>query len=218
MSFTRLSPFELDVRKEHDVADVTRIPLKADFSRSHVQRVASRNRWLIWNIIQPGPNNPYEMIWLFDKRDDEPEETAMHYIEDERLQIRYMAVTGKERDRVVKQMYHTMHVYTRDEVKAMVITAVTPTDYIRAIYHVAVIANPAVFDPELFELYQTVLAHADSEVRFAALSAITYTDWREFQDILRHMKEHDPDEQVRQRAGILLDSFSIDFDAQPNAG
>lgn len=196
--------------------DVLRFPLQPQCGRKDVKRNAFLNRWLLWDIKSAGPDNPNEVIWLFDRKQDEEAETSIHYVEDYRLGVRYIGVSGPRQQQVGEQILKTIPVYRREEVKTMANDAVTPQERIAAIRLVAASLNPAVFDPEWFALFLKAFADPDAEVRFDALYAVCYTDWTEFMDVLRRLSEDDPDEKVRDRAGILLQSFVDDFGAQPN--
>lgn len=165
-----------------------------------INQMAYDNDWQFQDLILPTETQPFEKIWLTADR-----QTAIHYIEDSMLGVRYLHVDGENRDPITALIQSRIAIYDLDAIRQQIETASDANLAIRATYHLAAIA-PAQFDPELFGYFGRMLAHPDSEVRRAAIFATAYAPWVEFRPYLEQIAATDAVEDVRDFAAFMLAS------------
>ena len=151
--------------------------------------------WIWIREVEAEEDNPYELVW-----ETEDEQTSIHFIDDQWINLCYFVAKGKEPEKVIEQIRSSLDTYSVHDIHQMLNHATTPEEYIRAIHHVGV-AAPQEYEPAL--------------VRHAAILAITYVGWSEFKNVLKKMETSDPDPSVRQRASILLEAYSKSSSCSP---
>ncbi|MFF1355521.1 HEAT repeat domain-containing protein [Streptomyces sp. NPDC058297] len=67
---------------------------------------------------------------------------------------------------------------------------------------------PREFDQGFFDAFaKASREHDDYRVRDIAISSLVYMEWPEFKPLLEEIREHDPEDQVRARAAIVLRAY-----------
>jgi len=165
--------------------------------------LAWKNDWLLWGQKEADHENqiPFELTWI-----TSDEETGIHYIEDYVVGFPYLVIDGKDLEETVYSIQSSFDVYSTEEILQWVETAANPEEQAKAVFHLGVVA-PQEFDSRFFDVFQRVFLNPNPEVRMAAIKASAYMGWREFREILEHLKSTDPDEKVRAKADVMLQAF-----------
>ncbi len=173
--------------------------LKDWVSREEIDRLASEKWWVFLGEVEATENTPYQKIWTTTDR-----KKAIHYIDDSLILIRYLQIKGEQPGEVADDIRASLDVYDKDEIRQMVESATQSSDVIDAIY-IACVAAPQLYDEEYFQLFEDVLSHPDPEVRRAAIFAMSYVPWPQFNPLLEHVIATDPE--VRTDAEVMLQSL-----------
>ncbi|NET62239.1 MAG: hypothetical protein F6K47_40875, partial [Symploca sp. SIO2E6] len=178
-----------------------RLILKNNVSVERVETLAWERDWYLHDFIPPTDEEVYEQIWL-----TQDENTSIHYVEDPLIGIRYLFIDGLNQVEICDKISSSLDIFRREEIFNMVHTAVSAEEYVRAIYHVGIIANHD-YNMEIFEIFKLAFAHPETKVRNAAILATAYVGWREFEELLRDIIDCDPEEKVRDFANFTLKSL-----------
>jgi len=176
--------------------------VKKNVTRQQVDSLAWDENWYSHDFIPPTEESPYEEVWI--TQDDQ---TAIHYIEDPLISIRYFFVTGSNLVEVSSRIRSSLDTYKRDDIRNMMNNALEPKQYINAIYHIGIAATQE-YDTEFFEFFKLAFSHHDPKVRNAAILATGYAGWKEFREPLERLKESDSEQAVREFADYTLQSLA----------
>lgn len=128
---------------------------------------------------------------------------AIRYVDDPILGLRFLEISGDGTEDVASWVAMLLPVRDRNVLDSMVRSVDAPPSWI-ALMSLAGILGSLDFDPERFLILGNGLVHFDASVRLAALRAVDYLDWPEFDKPLQRIAESDPDREVRTEAGNLL--------------
>ena len=188
--------------EEKGVMDFTRIVLKDDVHRDSFGPLAWTANWDFMDIIQSDGKEPFEKVWV-----TSDQLTAIRYREDPLLNLRYLLVEGKDQDKVLAEIRQEINTYSDTEIQTLFEMAKNEEEYIHAIRCVGIAALPRKFSQQWFKDFEAALSHPSPEVRDAAILALSYVGWRQFEPLLQKLAQNDPDEQTRdfaQRAIVAL--------------
>ncbi len=166
-------------------------------------RIFQKNDWLLTGEEQRTDEKPYEIIW----RTDDSKSTV-HYIQDHIMERNYFIIKGENIAQVkddILDMF-SRYLYTEDEIFEMWKKAKSQEEKIRAIYYVGV-AAPSEPDSRLLNIFKEAFGDPDSEVRLAAVWAVSYVDWHEVQKLVKDASISDSNEEVRDTAATLMKSY-----------
>jgi hypothetical protein len=176
-----------------------RLLLDKSADDQHFALVAGRNGWFPY-----GP--PHESELSYERRWEAEGGAIVTWVHDHLLDVRYVHVRGGDREAVERKVRATLPVLGRDDIHRRFAQASDQHSWIRAIYYAAAFADDS-FDPDLFALFEKAMAHADPEVRRAAVFATTYPAWTEFRPVLERLRAEDASEEVRHDADVTLDAL-----------
>jgi hypothetical protein len=181
--------------------DVQRIRLvvKDSLTREGIDTLAKVNQWSFVQEILPGEDTPYQKIWT-----TADTQTAIHYIEDALIKVRYLQVKGAEPEKVARQIHASGETFDREDMLYMLDHASQPAEAFDAIYFACIVA-PEQYDREYFERFEKMFSHADAEVRRAAIFAVAYFPWPQFRAVLERLVSDDAE--VSYDAEVMLDSL-----------
>ena len=69
------------------------------------------------------------------------------------------------------------------------------------------VASTEVPNEPFAKRFAQALRHPDPGVRSAALVAVSYRSWNEFKPIIQDILDHDPAEDPRERARIMIENW-----------
>jgi uncharacterized protein (DUF2164 family) len=124
-------------------------------------------------------------------------DTFIHYVSNKLFDINYFYFQGieqktREMRRKIKVILKE-YIYTRDEILAL---AVSPS-YPEEVSGIA-LSTSSEFDQELFDALCKAYQHADSDVRFYAISSTSYTQgWHQLEHPLRAVMANDNDSEIK---------------------
>ncbi|MEH2039430.1 HEAT repeat domain-containing protein [Nostoc sp.] len=182
--------------------ELSRIIVKDAVSLEQVNALAWSENWSLLDFNPRTETSPYNKIWI-----TQDEQTGIHYIEDFLINIRYFLVEGKNQEQIIAKISSSIDTYDEKEIFEMAENAVNQDNYIRAIYHIAILARQT-YNPKIFEIFNSAFTHADPEVRKAAILATVAIGWKEFRETLQGLQVNDPDLNVRERAHRTLQNLA----------
>jgi hypothetical protein len=175
--------------------------LRSADGRDQLDRVASRERWILDEVAKATKDRPFELVWLTDD-----EETSIHYIEDTVLALNCVLVRGEEVDEVVELIRADVETVPREEVLARGRRA-EGTWLVNAAYLVAATASSD-YDAEAFAIVERAAEAAEPDARRAAAVSMGYLEWPESRERLERLAHEDPDPDVRQTASTILEALA----------
>jgi len=176
----------------------TRLLLGAGVSTEAVKQLAARH-WFLWNRIERDDEQPLMYEWATN-----PDQCRIRYIDDHRLGLRWLDITGPNPEGVIAIVRKNLPIENQTSVVAACSSAKTEEEGIWAAYKLAITAAATHFDPELFGAFGDLSNHRSARVRQAAVYAMEQARWRELSGIAEPMAEDDPDEAVRARAAAFV--------------
>jgi hypothetical protein len=179
-----------------------RVVIKESTSRDDINRLAWKKNWIFHDLMPRSEKSPYEKIWL-----TPDEKTAIHYIEDDLIDIPYLLIEGENQEKLVSEIEFSIGTYNLPELHEMLQKATNRDEYIRSIYRIGAAINQE-YNPELFKDFQTLMYHPEVDVRKAAIFATTYVGWVEFKEPLQQLRTSDPEPSVRNFADCTLESLT----------
>ncbi len=159
--------------------------------------------WIMGRYISPVPERfiPLEMVFTSDEH-----EASLHYIDEPIVRFPYVQVVGADRDEVASILRKHVDFFTDEEIFQMWDDASSDAEHETAAFHLGV-ASPEHLSEPFLERMRKALQHPSPTVRLAAILAVGYRGWREFEPILAEMKAKDPDSDVRTRAESMLEAM-----------
>lgn len=179
----------------------TRVVLRPEVTLDEVEEAALDLDWLLVRNWPASDKRPYEDIYL-----DRDEQTAIHYLDDHLVGLRYLVINGPDAGEVEREAREALPTYQPEHATAAWAAASTPEQKINAVNVLALATDPAERDGAV-EALQSAAADLDREVRRAVILATTYVGWPELRALLSSM-EHDADESVRQDARWALEGLA----------
>jgi len=165
-----------------------------------IRKLSANYFWHLTKLIRADPENqiPYE---LHIKSDDDDFEVI--YVEDPISECNYVIVSGEDQEKACSLIQENIEFWTSDEMFSAWANALNDTAQILAILRIGVGA-PYEYDKLFTVKLMEGLEHTDASVREAALAAVGYREWDEFDAILKIIVENDSDERCRNRAEFML--------------
>lgn len=176
--------------------------LKPEVSRDEFH-VSAKRIGLIFSEAFPSDGDclAYEEVWAMPSL--ERPVSAVNYVEDPLTNNNYLILRGNEVIGLSRKFAHNVATYSKDELIADAMKAVGHNEQVRAINRLAL--GFTVLDPAVFVILGTFATKAENSLtREAAINAIGFRWWPEFQNGLRIISERDPAENVRQKAKLVL--------------
>lgn len=169
------------------------VPKDSDALHGFAQELGWRNT----RVISGNEETPREIVYETKKPG-----TVVHWIEDPKIGVDYLAIAGSERDAAAAELRAIREFYSLSE---MIVAAseAEPDEKMAAIYYLALLA-PDKLDERVFDIFSRYLRDEEADVRGAAVLAISYVGWPEFIVPLQPLVTRDPDETVRQDAGVMI--------------
>jgi len=125
------------------------------------------------------------------------------YVDDPISECAYAVVSGADRDKACELIQKETETWSDEEVLEAWRAAPHDSAQISAILRVGV-AAPFAHDEGFAKVLKEGLDSEDRAVREAAIAALGYRGWIEFDPVLKNIVEHDADERCRNRAALML--------------
>lgn len=166
-----------------------------------IRKLSTNYFWHLTKLNRADPENqiPYE---LHIKSDDDDFEVI--YVEDPISECNYVNVSGEDMEKACSLIQENIEFWTPDEMFSAWDNAQNDMAQILAILRIGVGA-PYKYDKLFTVKLIEGIEHTDASVREAALAAVGYRDWDEFDEILKNITESDSDERCRNRAEFMLE-------------
>lgn len=151
---------------------------------------------------QEEPGQAYFEVWMPPDLNDR---TAIHYVDDLPIGVRYFAVKGEQS--WVERVRESFAVMTDEQVFERARTARSDAERIEATYMIALIAGREPRD-EALAVLETSLHHPSEDVRHAAILASGYAGSPALQKDLEQLAAGDESPRVRDRAKRMLEQVA----------
>jgi len=185
------------------VADEKRIRLvlKGSASDDDISDAAWKHNWLRWDEHQPGPDSPYEMIWI-----TKDQQSSLHFVKDHLIGVDYFLAEGPKAEELMEQVKSEFKTYNLDELLAKAKRAKGRDQNIEVIYQLAV-AAPAKADNQVLRVFEESATAKDADVRQAVIVAAGYVQWPEMETLLQRLAHDDPAPGPRHDAALMLEGL-----------
>lgn len=182
------------------MVECVRIVFKSADEVSNVRKVAVNHFWDLVRYTSPDPENyiPYELYLKADEGDID-----VVYVDDPISECSYVIVSGEDKDDAIALIKENTEFWSAEEMFSAWERASTDTEKILALLRIGVGA-PYKYDEHFAVRLKEGLSSNYEQVREAALAAIGYRDWNEFDSNLLDVAENDPSENCRYRADMML--------------
>ena len=178
-----------------------RIITKNSLSHPRVSSLMLRNNLTAYNIRvrEDFEEEVYEV--------DLDSNTFIHFTSNKLFDINYFYFRGiEEKTREMRRKIKVIlkeYVYTRDEILALAVTPLYPKE----VSGIA-LSTSSEFDQELFDALLIAFKNPDPDVRFYAISSVSYTEgWYQLEVPLRAVMADDDDPEIRAIAGETLNAL-----------
>ncbi len=183
---------------------ITRLCLQDAVSVGDLSSLAWKLDWDIYEIYRgDGVLTPFEKVWR--SRD---EASAIHYVEDPLIGLRYLLLRGANQDAIAEQIREAIGILGREALSNEYQQATGPGELERSLRQMAVTAAPHRPDPDWLARFQQAGIHDSPRVRRAVVLAAVYTGWRGLAPLLTDLAAADPDQAVRSLARQALESLN----------
>jgi hypothetical protein len=174
-----------------------------DSADSAIGKICMQKFWLLraWRKGNVEKQVPDELEYASDGTFDD---VRLVYVEDSISECCYAIVSGADAEAAKTLIRRKIPYWTPEEMFEAWKSAPHDTAQILAILRIGVGA-PATYEESFACYFREALAHADESIREAALAALGYQDWPEFDDELKHIAECDSSERCRNRAAYMLE-------------
>jgi hypothetical protein len=182
---------------------ITRLCLQDAVSVGDLSSLAWELDWDIYEIYRGGGRTPFEKVWR--SRD---EASAIHYVEDPLIGLRYLLLRGANQDGIAEQIRESIGILGREALSNEHQQATGSRELERTLRQMAVAAVPHRPDPDWLARFRQAGIHDSSRVRRAVVLAAVYTGWRGLAPLLADLAAADPDQAIRSLARQALESLN----------
>jgi hypothetical protein len=180
----------------------TRLVLEDGVMLEHVIEVAAAAGWTLVLDVEREHDRRREVAWWGPWPG-----VAVHYVDDHLLDVRFMLITGADREAAVEDVRFLLPAHGVERLVLDALPATTPAAKIAAIRRIAAATASASAHEGALWVFEACFADDDAAVRKAAIFATTYPGWRQFDDRLRALAHHDRDPDVRALAARTHDAL-----------
>lgn len=181
------------------------------FGREGIQAFAVEQGWTPAEVNQPeGPIE--ELAWIFGLVDaDSPEDTedveavVVHWIEDQRFQVDYLAVEGDDPESVADWLRGELPLHSDQSLSQLTASTRDDMALMRALRRLGVNYAGREFDSVSYGLLRWALHDPEPLVRRSALLAASLLNWHQLVPLLTYVSETEGDATVREQAATTLD-------------
>jgi hypothetical protein len=182
-----------------------RLVLKHADAEREVQAFASDLGWprTLEEAADPAHGKAREIMWAPGPA------LSLHYLEDPVSRQSYLVARSDDREKaesLASLAEKRLAVWQPDELLAAVDEATAPVDRAVAVIRSG-LGSPDEFDDRFFRRIRDSMSHPDRRIREAALYATAYSAWPQYLPLLERAAHEDPDEERRNDARILVQSF-----------
>jgi hypothetical protein len=179
--------------------------MKPSISEADVTKLATRFHWRRVSDIPASPDRAIgrQVAWEI------AEILALHYIEDAIGSWRYLVVSGADK-RAAEAVAAVVREHLDHWSVQGLIERVRAEDDLaeRARLIVGVgLAAPKEFNESVYTLIDVSMRDSEKGIRYAALWAAAYTEYRELVPAIANMARNEPIQAIQERAEIILEAF-----------
>ncbi|MFI5773991.1 HEAT repeat domain-containing protein [Streptomyces sp. NPDC051658] len=190
---------------------LTQLIPREPFGREDIQAFAMEQGWTPAEVNQPeGPIE--ELAWVLGLVDaDSPEDTedvetvVVHWIEDQRFQVNYLAVEGDDPESFTDWLRGELPVHSNQSLSHMAANTRDDMALMRALRRLGINHAGREFDSVSYDLLRWALHDPEPLVRRNALLAASLLNWPQLVPLLTYVSEIENDPAVREEAVTTLD-------------
>jgi hypothetical protein len=157
-----------------------------------------------WPLVYQWRGEPEEETPYVVKYASHSNDVELLYIEDPVSECAYVVVDGSAWKKACDAITEQIEVWSTEEMFEELRKAANDTEKILAILRIGVGA-PRDYDESFARRLRLGLADEDSAIREAAIAAFAYRIWPELDAELEEISKHDPNEDCRMRASLVLE-------------
>ncbi|TCC10204.1 HEAT repeat domain-containing protein [Kribbella soli] len=184
---------------------------RGPFGREDIQAFAEEQGWTPAEVTVPeGPIE--ELAWVLGLVDaDSPEDSeeietvVVHWIEDQRFQVDYLAVEGDDPESFADWLRGELPLHSDQSLAQLTASTRDDAALMRALRRLGVNYAGRAFDSTSYGLLRWALHDPEPLVRRNALLAASLLDWPELVPLLTYVSETENDLAVREQALTTLD-------------
>ena len=187
---------------------IVRVVLDISVTEDNIGSAAWDLQWSLGDFIKAENTTPKQAI--FYEKDENGEKTFIRYTEDFHIDLPYIEVWGENPSSieiVVKDIQKKLPTYSVPEIVEMVENAKDKEELFLAIRYLGIGCGGYPMTPEILELFEKLASDRDPEIRDVTRLAMAYTAAAEFEPILEHMAQNDPEPELREQAAHTLESI-----------
>ncbi|MFC8801648.1 HEAT repeat domain-containing protein [Promicromonospora sp. NPDC057138] len=181
------------------------------FGREDIQAFAEESGWTPVDVRQPdGPIE--ELAWVLGLADaDSPEDTddvetlVVHWIEDQRFQVDYLAVEGDSSEWFADSLRDALPLHSDESLLQMTANTRDDMALMRALRRMGIHCAGREYDAVSYDLLRWALHDPEPLVRRNALLAASLIGWPQLVPLLTAVIDTEKDLTVRQQAVTTLD-------------
>lgn len=182
-----------------------RMVLRNHQSERDVGEFAAKLGWPLREVNPADPDEGInrEVVWYATPH------LVLHHFDDDESQHGSVLVTGEDAETVratAEIVEAGLDTWRPEELLTSVDRASDPEGRATAVIR-AGLGAPGEFDVRFFKRICAAMHHPDPRVRESALWATSYEPWPAYRPALEEVLEQDPEEDLREMAGLLLESF-----------
>ncbi|MFE7525834.1 hypothetical protein ACFU7Y_08925 [Kitasatospora sp. NPDC057542] len=175
-----------------------RLVPKDVLGRAEVDRLAEEAGWDLHSTSESSNGSPFQKIWLTPDRG-----AAVYWIEDDLLQVRYFLIAGLDREPTVEFVRRRIDVHDNETMTELFDSTRDGVALMNALRMLSVHCYGP-FDPDMFALFRWSMNDPEPLVRRIAVFCAGRVDWEELHPLFVFLREHDPEEKVRDQARAVI--------------
>ncbi|NWF25889.1 HEAT repeat domain-containing protein [Streptomyces sp. PKU-EA00015] len=178
-----------------------RLVIKPSFTSDDVDFVSMQRGWVLQKSRIPEAG-AYVDVWVTLDR-----KTEIHQVDDQPIGTRYFTLRGSGAEEVAQEIHEDCELWSVQEALSGLHEADDRDEKLRCVYAAALAADEADAERITGE-FRNVTRDPDAGVRQAVIIATGYFPHPGLVDLVRELRDSDPEEHVRENAQILLDGLS----------
>jgi hypothetical protein len=173
-----------------------RIALRPSVTSDDVDNAAWELDWTLLGTYEQTQDSPKKDVYQADDDDD----TRVHLMHDDVIQLRYLVIVGPSADKVAKAVAEQLETVTVADAKKDYEASEDPNEKDTAL----LLAGVAADDGKVPAWIRGALDHDDAHVRDAAVFALGYIEGEQAEELLERVAADDADDEVRDDARLAL--------------
>jgi hypothetical protein len=180
------------------------IVVQESVSREEMGYAAYQRRWCPAKVIEDCEGIAREVIY-----ETKLTKTRIHYTLEKVKNLPYLVVNGEDIERTIQLIHASLPIHSREDILRMIQSPKDQEEYLKGILYLGLQGKFKECDSETLEIFKQILQNEDPKIRTTAITAMSYSGWSEFQDLVKPLMKDDPDIDVRETATHFLEGKEL---------